>query len=115
MKRAIVIITADILADARGLLQSAPFSQTPAEAASTFVPAGSATGAAPATHYWCSTDMTPESWAACQHLCDQMAWAECFEYDLAANPNFPGLKLAEMGLQPLKVSIKRKTTTKNAA
>lgn len=99
--RALVIILAEHLASARALLELPPFSQTPEQALETFVPAGSPTGATPATHYWLSSEMSPAAWAGCQQLCQSLPWAECTAYDAATDPGFPAAKLAEMGLQPL--------------
>ncbi len=101
--RALVITLAEHLASARALLEMPPFSQTPEQAMETLVPAGSPTGAAPATHYWLSSEMSPDAWAGCQQLCasPSIPWAECHSYDAATNPGFPAAKLAELGLQPL--------------
>lgn len=105
MNRILVIIEAGHVESARALLQVPPFEQTAEQAETTFVPAGSPTGQRPATHFWCSSDMTPESWAACQHLCAQIAWAQCFEYDLAIEPDFPAKQLALLGLNPLTSTL----------
>lgn len=101
MTRALVIILAEHVASACALLELPPFSQTPEQALETFVPAGSATGATPASHYWLSSEMSPDAWAGCQQLCQSLPWAECHEYDAATKPDFPAIKRAQMGLQPL--------------
>lgn len=101
VNRILVIIEAGHVESARALLQVPPFEQTAEQAETTFVPAGSPTGQRPATHFWCSSDMTPESWAACQQLCSGLPWAECFEYDAATAPGLPAQKLAELGLQSI--------------
>lgn len=98
MTRGLVIILAEHVASARALLELPPFAQTPEQAAETFVPAGSPTGTAPATHYWLSSQMSAQAWAGCQQLCTSLPWAECHAYD---DPGFPAAKLAELGLQPL--------------
>lgn len=99
--RALVIILAEHLPSARALLELPPFSQTPEQALETFVPAGSPTGADPATHYWLSAELSPAAWAGCQQLCASLPWAECHAYDGVNDPGFPASKLAELGLQPL--------------
>lgn len=99
--RALVIIEAAHLADARNLLLQPPFSHTAEEAADTFVPAGSASGAGPASHWWLSAALRDESWTDCEQMCGALGWAQCFAYDLAAAPGFPEAKLNEMGLKPL--------------
>jgi len=96
MIRALVIIEAEHLATARGMLTQSPFDQTAEQAAESFVPMGSPTGHEPATHYWLSAQFRPEAWTAAQ------AWASCFDYTA---PAFPALKRAEMGLQPLIASM----------
>jgi hypothetical protein len=99
--RVLVIIESTSLAEARELLKLPPFSQTAEQAAECFVPAGSATGDAPATHHWLSAEMSPDAWAACQQLCAGRPWAECHAYDFQAAPDFPRTKLSALGLQPL--------------
>lgn len=101
MTRGLVIILAEHVASARALLELPPFAQTPEQAAETFVPAGSPTGTAPATHYWLSSQMSDQAWAGCQQLCTSLPWAECHAYDGVNDPGFPASKLAELGLQPL--------------
>ncbi len=101
MIRAMVIIHAEHVPSARALLEVAPFNQSPEQAEATFVPAGSPSGAAPATHWWLSAQMGPELWAACAQLAGALPWAECWQYDLAQEPGFPQEKLAALGLQPL--------------
>ena len=98
MTQALVIIEADYLATARGMLTQSPFDQTAEQAAEFFVPMGSPTGHEPATHYWLSAMFRPEAWTAAQAACEALPWASCFDY---IAPTFPALKRAEMGLQPL--------------
>ncbi len=99
--RALVIIEADHLADARGMLLQPPFNHSAEQAATTFVPAGSPTGDAPATHWWLSSEMSAEAWAACQQVCASLPWAQCSDYDSTQAPAYPKQKLSELGLQPI--------------
>jgi hypothetical protein len=101
MTRGLLIITADHLPSARALAESPPFSLPPEQAAQLFVPAGSADGAAPASHYWASGLFTDDQWAALQQLETALAWAQTHEYDLATQPSFPWSLLTSLGLQPL--------------
>lgn len=100
MTRGLLIITADHLPSARALAEAAPFSLPPEQAAQLFVPAGSATGEAPASHYWASGLFTDEQWAALQQLQSALPWAQTHPYDLATQPGFPRQWLAQNGLQP---------------
>lgn len=105
MTRALVIVEAAHLVEARGLLLGEPFHYTPEMAAGTFVPAGSMTGEEPATHYWLSAQMSPVKWAACQALAAARAWAWCFDYDLESEPDFADLTLEALGLQRLTPEV----------
>jgi|LakMenEpi03Aug12_release.lakeMendotaPanAssembly.Ray.scaffolds.fasta_scaffold121058_7 hypothetical protein len=101
MTRALLIITAEHLPDARAMAKVPPFSLSPACAATLFVPAGSPSGAAPATHYWASGLFTPDQIAALRQLVDSLPWAKCHEYKLDTEPQRPWEVLTGMGLQPL--------------
>jgi hypothetical protein len=101
MTRALLLITADHLSNARAMAEVPPFSLSPASAATLFVPAGSPSGAAPATHYWASGHFTPDQIAALRQLVASLPWAECHEYDLGTEPQKPWEVLTAMGLQPL--------------
>ena len=79
-----------------------PFSLSPADAATLFVPAGSASGAAPATHYWASGLFTTDQIAALRQLAAALPWAECHEYEQDTEPQKPWEVLTAMGLQPLQ-------------
>ena len=103
MTRALLIILAEHVASARALATASPFNLTTEEAAQLFVPAGSATGQAPASHYWASGQFNEASWAAIQGLAMLLHWAECHVYDLNANPDFPQQQLAALNLLPLEV------------
>lgn len=102
MTRALLIIQADHVASARALATAAPFSLTEQEAENLFVPAGSPTGLAPATHFWSSGSFTTEFWQAIQQLSQLLPWAECHAYDLDAQPHFPDEQLDSLGLQRMK-------------
>lgn len=102
MTRALLIITAEHLASARALAQAEPFSLTEAQAAEMFVPAGSPTGDAPATHYWASGLFEAAHWASIRSLAALLPWAECHVYDMDSEPGFPQARLATMNLQPMK-------------
>jgi hypothetical protein len=101
MTRGLLIITADHLPSARALAEAAPFSLPPEQAAQLFVPAGSADGTAPASHYWASGLFTDDQWVALQQLETALPWAQTHEYDLATSPAFPWVLLTALGLQPL--------------
>ena len=101
MTRALLLITADHLPNARAMAEVPPFSLSPADAATLFVPAGSPSGAAPATHYWASGLFTPDQIAALRQLVASLPWAESHEYDLDTEPQKPWEILAAMGLQLL--------------
>lgn len=101
MTRGLLIITADHLPSARALAEAAPFSLPPEQAAQLFVPAGSADGTAPASHYWASGLFTDEQWAALRQLEAALPWAQTHEYDLSTDPGFPLAMLVTLGLQPI--------------
>ena len=102
MTRALLLITADHLSNARAMAEVPPFSLSPADAANLFVPAGSPSGAAPATHYWASGLFNPDQIAALRQLSASLPWAEVYDYDLDTEPQKPWEVLTAMGLQPLK-------------
>lgn len=102
MTRALLIITAEHLASARALAQAYPFNLSESQAAEMFVPAGSPTGDAPATHYWVSGLFEAAYWASIQSLAALLPWAECHMYDMDSEPDFPQTRLAAMHLQPMK-------------
>lgn len=102
MTRAVLIILAEHLLSARALATASPFSLTEAEAQTLFVPAGSPTGDAPATHYWAAGLFTPEHWNAIQGLAMLLPWAYCYAYDIDADPACPYTKLTDLGLLPMK-------------
>lgn len=101
MTRALLIIQAEHVPFARALATATPFSLTEEEAANLFVPAGSPTGHAPATHYWVAGLFTPIYWNAIQGLAMQLPWADCHAYDLDTQPDFPDTQLAALGLKRL--------------
>lgn len=105
MTRALLIILTDHVDSARALAQSPPFNLTEAQAAELFVPAGSPTGDAPATHYWAAGVFTDAHWDAIQSLAGLLPWADCHIYDINTQPDFPFTQLATLGLQPLKGEI----------
>jgi len=102
MIRALLIITAEHLASARALATVPPFSLSEAEAQQMFVPAGSPTGDAPATHFWASGAFDAATWQALQDLAAALPWAEAHQYDLETQPAYPYNLLATLGLQPMK-------------
>lgn len=97
MMRILVIIATAHLDEARALLEQPPFSLSAEEAADTFVRADQG-----GTRYWLSGQVSDVALAACQQLASALPWAECHEYDLDAQPDFPMLKLAELGLRPFE-------------
>lgn len=105
MIRALLIFTAEHVASARAIAEQSPFNLSADNAAQLFVPCGSPTGDAPATHYWAAGLFSEAQAAALQQLSDSLPWAEYFEYDLKTQPGFPRKKLAEMGLQPLNAGM----------
>lgn len=104
MTRALLIILAEHVVSARALATATPFSLTAEEAEGLFVPAGSPTGAAPATHWWASGQFIDVHWQAIQGLAMLLPWADCHTYDLNQQPLFPEQQLASLGLQPLEVN-----------
>jgi len=102
MTRAVVIILQEHLASAQALATASPFLLTEAQAAALFVPAGSPTGDAPATHYWIAGLFDPIQWNAIQGLAMLLPWANCRAYDMETDPAFPSTQLASLGLQPMK-------------
>jgi hypothetical protein len=101
MNRALLIITAAHVASARAMAEAPPFGLSAADAAALFVPAGSADGTSPASHYWASGIFTTEQLAALQQLASALPWAECHQYDLDTQASFPAEWLTQNGLQPL--------------
>lgn len=98
MIRALVIIEASYLSQAREMLQMSPFDQSPEQAAESFVPMGSLTGNEPATHYWLSAMFRPEAWETAQKIRKTLTWANCFSYE---NSSFPFSKRKEMKITEL--------------
>lgn len=101
MIRVLIIIESANLSDAKALALNPPFNLDAALAAQLFVPAGSATGDLPASHYWASGQFTEEQAAAFLQLAPALPWAQTHEYDLFTQPSFPQEVLTAMGLQPL--------------
>jgi len=97
MTRILVIIHAEHVPSARALLEMEPFNHTPEQAANSFVRADQGN-----TRYWLSGQVSDVALAACQQLASALPWAECHQYDLDTQPDFPILKLAEMGLRPFE-------------
>ncbi len=104
MTRALLIILAEHVDSARALATATPFSLTEEQAAELFVPAGSPTGAAPATHWWAAGQFTDLHWQAIQGLAMLLPWADCHTYDLIEDPDFPQSQLAALNLLPLEVT-----------
>ena len=98
--RALIVIPAANLAEARAIAVE-HLGQTEEQAALSFVPAGSPTGEAPATHYWLSAQVSPENTAKLPSLAASLLWARVEEYDLVTQPGRPVEVLAEMGLTRL--------------
>lgn len=98
-------IAAEHLESARAILTAPPFSHTVEVAAQMFVPAGSPTGAAPATHYWLSAAVGDAVYAGLQHLVTETpisGWCQVWQYDDVEAPDFPQQQLAALGLQHLE-------------
>lgn len=101
MPYGLVIVPAEHVVSARAIAESA--FDLPAEvAAKEFVPAGSPTGAEPATHYWIATKFGDSQWVELQQLASTIGWGHVEAYDLDTEPLKPWDILAAMGLQPLK-------------
>lgn len=101
MPYALVIIEAAHVASARALAEG-EFG-LPAEVADKeFVPAASADGNLPASHWWLATKFSDEGFAKLKQLEAVVGWAHCEAYDLGNDPLRPWAILAELGLQPLK-------------
>lgn len=97
MTRLLIIIPADIL-DAVREAASIDFG---AEANSEFVPAGSPTGAEPATHYWLAGLFTDEHYVTVQQIAIGFPTAHLETYDFDVHPEKPFELLAEMGLKSI--------------
>lgn len=97
MTRLLIIIPADIL-DAVREAASIEFG---AEANSEFVPAGSPTGAEPATHYWLAGLFTDEHLALVNNLLLTFPTAYTESYDLSSNPTRPSEVLAAKKLKAI--------------
>lgn len=102
MTRAVVIILQEHLEGAQALATASPFLLPEEQAAELFVPAGSPTGNAPATHYWIAGLFDSTQWNALQGLAMLLPWADCNAYDMETDPAFPFTQLASLGLQPMK-------------
>jgi len=111
MTRLLLIIKAEYLSSARAMAEDAPFSLTAEEAARMFVPAGSADGIPPATHYWASGVFTQEQEFALAHLSSSLPWAEMHAYDLTSAPQKPLEILAAAGLQRIVQEMNAGTET----
>lgn len=98
MTRLIIIIPAEILDVARAAALGA-FGEI---AAGAFVPAGSPTGDAPATHWWLAGLFAAEEAANLPALQAVFPAAHVESYDLMTDPGRPWALREEMGLQPLK-------------
>lgn len=103
MPYAVVTIQAAHLESARALAEG-EFGLPANVAAQEFVPAGSPTGALPATHWWLATRFTDESYAKLLQLEASVSWANVEAYDLDTEPLKPWEMLSEMGLLPLAAS-----------
>ena len=64
----------------------------------------SATGAAPATHYWCCAQMRPAVWAAVQTQAAGFPGCTFLEWNPATEPGKPDAVLTELGLRRVKTS-----------
>jgi len=104
MTRGLLIIASAHIATARQLATQPPFSLDPVAADELFVPAGSATGEPPASHFWASGQFTEEQMEALHSLATSLPWAECHTYNLDTDPGFPFALLTAKGLQPLQVN-----------
>lgn len=100
MTYALVICPAEFVPQARVCIES-EFGFPADVAAQEFVPAASADGKEPATHFWLATRFTPEELAKAQTLAAQVPGARVESYDLDADPLRPWAVLAEMKLIPL--------------
>lgn len=101
MTRALLIILAEHVDSARALATASPFNMTDEQAAELLVPAGSPTGALPATHWWASGQFTATHWQAIQGLAMLLPWADAHEYNLTTDPDFPASRLSALNLLPI--------------
>lgn len=104
MTRLLILIPADIL-DAVREAAAAAFGEV---AHSAFVAAGSATGDAPATHWWLAGMFSDEELVKLPALQAAFPAARVESYTLATQPGRPWEVLAEMGLMPIKQDISPK-------
>lgn len=97
MTRLLIIIPAEIL-DAVRVAALAAFDDV---AKAAFVPAGSPTGDAPATHWWLAGLFEEEELAKIPALQGMFPAAHVESYDLATQAGRPWELLVEMGLKTL--------------
>lgn len=98
MTRLLIIIPASIL-DAVRAAAVAAFGDA---AKTEFVPAGSPTGAKPATYYWLAGPFNDADYGIVQGLATQFPTAHVESYDYDASPGRPAALLASMGLKPIQ-------------
>ncbi len=99
MTRLLIIVQAENLAAIR-VAAGAFFGEL---AATAFVPAGSATGEAPATHWWLSGVFVNEDVEKITTLQTSFPTALVEYYDLATHPGRPWTLLAQCGLKPMSL------------
>ena len=101
MTRLLIIIPAEKLASVRAAAGGVygDVGQT------AFVPAGSASGDAPATHWWLSGMFTAAELALLPALQVAFPEARIESYDLMDQPARPAELLVELGIQPLKITL----------
>lgn len=98
MTRLIIVIPADEVEAVRTAAQGV-FGDV---ALTEFVPAGSSTGDAPATHYWLAGPFNAFDAAKVADLQTSFPTAHVESYDFATAPGRPFALLAEMGLKTMK-------------
>ena len=73
--------------------------------ASTFRQGLSASGAAPATHYWASAQFSLQNFEVLQGVASAFPAAELLVYDLFGDPGRPYVRVAELGLQLVREAL----------
>lgn len=102
--RILVIIKASFLPTAVELTRQ-HFNYTQQQAEEAWPVMGSTDGQPPPVYHWLSSEFSPTKKALLEQLAATHADdAQVFEYDFLIAPNFPQVKRAEMGIQPLSIS-----------
>jgi hypothetical protein len=100
MTRLLIIIPVAILSDVRTAIAGLWGDWAMNE----FVPAGSPTGQAPATHYWLAGVFSPAEMTMVEQLQPSFPDAVVMEYDMDTQPTTPDDELAKLGLQRIQTA-----------